>query len=226
MDLFERVEKRRFLGRELLLFLWFETELLEATLSTRATGAFGLWIEKEIALSAGKEITRIRGALPAQAREAKESLLLGKMPERMGFRLVRGEREASFVLRGDTLGLSSVTLPSVLEDEEPPALLDGPPAPRKRKPRERSVEAELEQAEVAAQESFFERMHLLREVEEVVEHLYADFLTLRLGPAYGAFVASTIRAWAEGKAPDADAYTARKKAALGPAPKSPRVKQG
>ena len=77
------------------------------------------------------------------------------------------------------------------------------------------MEAELEQAEVVAQESFFERMHLLREVEEVVEHLYAEFLALRLGPAYAAFVAPALRAWSLGEAPDADAYEAKKKAALG-----------
>jgi hypothetical protein len=217
MDLYERVEKRRFLGREFLLHLWFETELLSATLSTRATGPFGLWIEKELSLSAGKETTRIKGSLPAQAREAKESLLLGKTPERAGFRLVKGEREASFVLVGDTLALAAVALAAALAEEAPERdALDAAPAARPRRPRERSVEAELEQAEVAAQESFFERMHLLREVEELVEHLYAEFLALRLGPAYAAFVAPALRAWALGEALDADAYAAKKKAALTP----------
>ncbi len=213
MDLYQRVERSRFLGRELLLFLWFETEILSATLSTKKTGSFGMWVEKEISLAVEKETTKIRGGLPAKAREAKEALLLGKTVEKIGFRLVRGEREASFALRGDTLSLSAVSLPTVLDEEETPQLLDEPTV-RKKKPRERNAEAELERVEVEAQESFFERMHLLREIEEVIEALYADFLVLRLGPAHRAFVAETILAWAEGRDVDATAYEKKRKAAL------------
>ena len=214
MDLYQRVERSRFLGRELLLFLWFETEILSATLSTKKTGSFGMWVEKEISLAVEKETTKIRGGLPAKAREAKEALLLGKTVEKIGFRLVRGEREASFALRGDTLSLSAVSLPTVLDEEETPQLLDEPSAPRKKKPRERNAEAELERVEVEAQESFFERMHLLREIEEVIEALYADFLVLRLGPAHRSFVADAILAWAEGRDVDATAYAKKRKAAL------------
>ena len=36
MDEFERIELRRFVGRELLLWLWFESEVFEATLETKA----------------------------------------------------------------------------------------------------------------------------------------------------------------------------------------------
>ena len=213
MDLYQRVERSRFLGRELLLFLWFETEILSATLATKKTGSFGMWVEKEISLAVEKETTKIRGGLPAKAREAKEALLLGKTVEKIGFRLVRGEREASFALRGDTLALSAVSLPTVLE-EEAPQLLDEPSAPRKKKPRERNAEAEVERVEVEAQESFFERMHLLREIEEVIEALYVDFLVLRLGPAHRSFVADAILAWAEGREVDVAAYTKRRKTAL------------
>lgn len=213
MDLYQSVERSRFLGRELLLFLWFESEILDGTLSTKKTGSFGMWVEKEISLSVEKQTTKIRGSLPAKAREAKEALLLGKMPDKIGFRLVRGEREADFVLRGDTLSLSGVKLPTVLEEEEVIGL-DAPPTAPKRKPRERNAEAEAERVAVESQEGFFERMHLLREVEEVIEALYAEFLVLRLGPAHGEFVSHSILAWAEGREVDADAYAKKRKAAL------------
>lgn len=215
MDLYQKVERTRHLGKELLLFLWFETEIFEATLSTKAHGSFGMWVEKELSLSAEKESTKIRGSLPGKAREAKESLLLGKMPEKMGFHLVLGEREANFAIRGDSLALSAVSLPTVLQEEEIVGLdeIGGPPKTAKK--RERNADAEAERVEVEAQEVFFERMHLLREVEEVVEALYADFLTLRLGPAYSGFVADTLVAWSRGEEIDADAYAKKRKAALG-----------
>ena len=63
--------------------------------------------------------------------------------------------------------------------------------------------------------AFFERMRLLREVEEIFEALYRDFLALRLGPAYRGFVADTLLAWARGEEIDAEAYEKRRKAALG-----------
>lgn len=219
MDLHERIEKKRFFGREFLLWLWFESELLEATTQTKS-GEIGLWIEKQLTLSVEKEKTAIRGTLPAKAREAKESLLLGKMPEAAGFHYVRGEREGYFVLKGETLALSAVSLPVVLVEDEEPIGLDAPPPPRAKKKRERSVEAELEQAEVMAQESFFERMHLLRELEEVVEELFSTFLVLRLDPQNRRFVTTAMEKWARGESVDADSYAQKRKAALAQTPKT------
>ena len=59
MQLVDRIEKRRFVGREFLLWLWFESELFDATLSTKAHGSFGLWFEKRLVLSEGKTSTSI-----------------------------------------------------------------------------------------------------------------------------------------------------------------------
>ena len=41
MQLVDRIEKRRFVGREFVLWLWFESELFDATLSTKEHGEFG-----------------------------------------------------------------------------------------------------------------------------------------------------------------------------------------
>src|SRR5580704_16290911 len=99
MQLVDRIEKRRFVGREFLLWLWFESEVFEGTLHTTEHGSFGLWIERQIVLSAGKEDTRIKGSQPASGREAKESLRRGKLPESAGFHLVVGSEESSFTLK-------------------------------------------------------------------------------------------------------------------------------
>ena len=111
MDLVDKIEKRRFFGRELLLWIWFESEIFDATLTASPFGSFGCYIERMLLLSAGKETTHIKGALPARAREAKEALRRGKLPERAGLRLILGERESSFTLKADTLGISGLALP-------------------------------------------------------------------------------------------------------------------
>src|SRR5689334_1046460 len=103
MQIVDRIEKRRFVGREFLLWLWFESEVFEATLTTEKHGAFGLWIENQLLLSSGKESTRIKGGTPAGSREAKEALLAGKLPETATFRLTFRDRDIAFTLKAERL---------------------------------------------------------------------------------------------------------------------------
>ena len=46
-----RIELRRFVGRELLLWLWFESEIFEGTLWTKEHGSFGMWLEGRLVLA-------------------------------------------------------------------------------------------------------------------------------------------------------------------------------
>jgi hypothetical protein len=213
MQLVDRIEKRRFVGREFLLWLWFESEVFDATLSTRDAGEFGLWIEKQIVLSAGKETTRIKGATPALGREAKEALLRGKLPESAGIHLSLREGECGFTLKAEPMALSGLTLPTVLggeasEERDTTALLAPAKRPRRRK-TSAAQDAEAESDE--SRESFYERMRLTRLVEEVLEGLYREFLVLRLGEAWSATVLPALRAWASGEEVDAEEYRAATK---------------
>ena len=214
MHLADRIEKRRFVGRELLLWLWFESELFEGTLSTKEHGEFGLWIERNIALSAGKEATRIKGSQPASGREAKESLRRGKLPEAASFHLVQGDRESSFTLKAEQLGIVTLKLPTVLgaADEEAAPALDVPRRPPPRRKKETRAQEERRESD-EEHEAFYERMHLTRQFEELLEALYRDFLALRLGPGWSD-VTRAMRAWAAGEAVDADAYRAARDLAI------------
>jgi hypothetical protein len=210
MQLVDCIETRRFVGREFLLWLWFESEVCEGTLQTKEHGSFGLWIEKSIVLSSGKtEVTRIRGSQPAAAREAKESLRRGKTPEAAGFHVVQGERECSFTLKAEQLGIAGLKLPTVLgkedEDATPPQLIEARRPPRRRK-RE-SVEQQGARESDEAHEAFYERMQMTRDFEALVEALYRDFLAIRLGAAW-AGVEEVIATWAAGEDVDAEAYRA------------------
>jgi hypothetical protein len=135
MQLVDRIEKRRFVGREFLLWLWFESEMFEGTLETKEHGSFGLWIEKNMTLTQAKEGTRIKGAQPSFGREAKESLLRGKTPESAAFHLSLRGQDASFVLKADRMGTAAMSLPTVLgaEDDEPPALEEPRGRPKKKR---------------------------------------------------------------------------------------------
>lgn len=198
MQRVDRIEKRRFVGREFLLFLWFESELFEGTLSTDAHGSFGMWIERQLVLSAGPEATRIKGMYPATNREAKEALLLGKMPESATFHVTRGDRELSFTLTAERLGISGLKLPTVLNAEEEEENTIEPRRRAKKKPRGGSVEQEAEREADERHESFYERMMLTRETEELIEALYRDFIRLRLSSAWKDVVVPEQQRWVKG----------------------------
>ena len=215
MQLVDRIEKRRFIGREFLLWLWFESEVFEATLSSKEHGSFGLWIEKELVLSAGKETTRIKGSTPAHAREAKEGLSLGKLPERATLHVSLGDRDATFALKAESMAIAAMSLPTVLSDgdEAAPGELGAAPARRPRM-RRTTVEEDREREADMAVEQLHERMMLAREMERLLEELYRDFLGLRLSDAWTSLVRPAIAAWAAGKKVDAERYRAGRARAL------------
>jgi hypothetical protein len=204
MQLVDRIEKRRFVGREFLLFLWFESEIFEATLQTRKHGSFGLWLERSLVLSEGKQSTRIIAPQPGQGREAKEALLRGQLPESAGVRVAIHDDETSFVLKADSLALASLKLRTALDKVEPNPLLDEltgkRPGPRKAAQPSDDYEA------------FYERMALTQEFEELIETLYRDFLGLRLSARWAELVLPALRRWVLSESIDADAYLAARNA--------------
>jgi hypothetical protein len=207
VQLVDRIEKRRFVGREFLLWLWFESELFDATLRTEAHGSFGLWLEKRLTLSAEKCSTRIVGPSPGFGREAKEALLAGKLPESAGIRIAMRETETGFQLKAEGLSISGLKLATVLdrkEEREPDLVreLKGARRPNKGK-KGKKVESDDD-----AHEIFYERMQLTAEIEEILEALYSDFRALRLSTRWDGDVVPFLRAWARGEEVDAEAYSA------------------
>ena len=82
-----------------------------------------------------------------------------------------------------------------------------PLAARGKKRRMSASVAEEEERDADERtESFYERMHLAREVEDLLEALYRDFLALRLSAAWQKTVVPALREWVRGEEVDADAY--------------------
>ncbi|MBX3190916.1 MAG: hypothetical protein KF819_28230 [Labilithrix sp.] len=206
-NLADEIELRRFVGRELLLWLWMESELFDATLSTKQHGSFGLWVEGRLVLDEGRESTILKGSAPGNHREAKESLLRGKMPERAGLHLSFGGHECLLTLRGETLGFAGL-VPPKKEKEPPPAIEAIGSAPRRRAKKRDDAPDDL------AHEAFYERMHFARDVEALVEALYRDFLALRLSRAWGAVVLPTLDAWVAETDIDVERYRAARDRAI------------
>lgn len=212
VDLADRIELRRFVGRELLLWLWMESELFDATLSTKEHGDFALWVEGRLVLDSGHESTVIKGGTPGHHREAKESLLRGKSPARAGLHLTFGDHDCALTLRGDTLAIAGLAAPRREKSEavatEGVAPLDAAPARRKAKPKD--DERAAEEAAFREHERFYDRMAFARAVEELLEALYRDFLALRLSPTWDSTVVPALEAWATGDEVDVERYRAAK----------------
>lgn len=185
-DLVERIERNRFVGREFLLWLWFESEVFETNLAPTGMGRVALWIETRLALSFERDESLLKSAAPAASPEAKEALRQGKLPREARLRLTNGEREFAFMLKGDTLSLSSVAIPAELKDKGD-----------------------------EMHEVFYERMRLLEELSAILEALWSDFLVLRLSDAWDGSIVPLLKKFAHRQRVDDGAYLQIKKKALG-----------
>lgn len=167
MELYERIERTRFLGREFLVWIWWKSELFDGEMAVGGAGTCEVWLDDQLILEAkGADIveqSRMKGGSPSATPEAKEALRQGKVPTKTRISISQQEREFSFVLEGEPFALSGVKTPTLLQEER--------------------------------EEKFYERMYLLEELEEMIHALYNEFLVLRLTPAWEREIAPAISAW-------------------------------
>ncbi|HTU60872.1 MAG TPA: hypothetical protein VMF89_20610 [Polyangiales bacterium] len=217
MQLVDRIEKRRFVGREFLLWLWFESEIFDATLATREHGEVGLWLESRLLLSQQKESTRIVAPSPGLGIEAKAALRRGQLPQSAGIRIFYKEAETRLTLNAERLAITGLRLATVLDQEEeaePVDLVAELQGKTRGKGKKQLAEAQAELEAEHDAEVFYERMRLTTEIEEILVALYRDFLTLRLHNAWNQTVMPLLKSFAAGKAIDAEAYAAVRKKVL------------
>lgn len=172
----ELIATRRFLGREFIAWLWFETEIFEEKFQIAGKhvqhpdnfGACEIFIDKVLTLESPGEgavpqKSALTGSLPGATPEAREALVQGKLPTKARFFVRREEQEFAFTIEGDSLALSAVKIPVVLRtgDDDP----------------------------------FFERMFLVEAIEAAVETLFGVFLELRLRDAWQRLVLPAMRSW-------------------------------
>ncbi len=166
MDLLPLIESRRFLGREFLTWLWFESDLFGGELSATGVGLLEVNFERQITLVGGPkgdEESKLKGVNPSATSEAREALRQGKLPTVARARLSKGERDFAFVFNADTLALSALKLPDVVKE--------------------------------GVDEPFFDRVELVEEIEAAIGALYADFLRLRTEAVWGDVVLPALMRW-------------------------------
>lgn len=121
MDLVDRIETTRFLGGEFALWLWFSQDALDGAFQLRGLGAVELTLGTQLALTdplAPQESVHVRGRDPCGSSEAERALEQGKLPRKLGLRLVFEQNEWVFTLDVATLGITGVKLPALLSEGE------------------------------------------------------------------------------------------------------------
>lgn len=209
MQLVDRIEKRRFVGREFLLWLWFESEIFDATLATREHGEIGLWLESRLLLSQQKESTRIVAPSPGLGIEAKAALRRGQLPQSAGIRIFYKDAETRLTLNAERLAITGLRLATVLDQEEeaePVDLVAELQGKSRGKGKKQSAEAQADLEAEHEAEVFFERMRLTSEIEQILVALYRDFLTLRLHKEWNPQILPLLRSFAAGESIDVEAY--------------------
>jgi hypothetical protein len=168
MDLIDRIENSRFLGREFLVWLWYESEAREGVLPLPSGESCELWLEEQLTLVLGgleKAESKLRSQTPSATSEAKEALRCGKLPTRAKVRVDRGPQSWSFLFDADTMGLSSVQIPALITED--------------------------------TEERFYERMQLVEDLEAVLGGLYEQFLKARTSKAWNSKIVPAMRAWVQ-----------------------------
>lgn len=186
-DLAQLVESNRFVGREFLLWLWFESEIFETNLEPSDGQGISLWMEKQLTLADEGEEARIKAGSPGTAPESKQALRQGKLPTATRFRAVLGGAEFEWAMKADELSIAGLKVPGTLDAKEDRF------------------------------EALYDRMRLVETLEARLERLYRDFVILRLDAAWEKSIVLEMKKWARGKEVDVTAYRKQKERLVRPA---------
>lgn len=165
MDLLNRIEHTRFLGREFLTWLWYRSELQEG-LFTIADKQIEVWFDARMTLEALgdiKEQNVIKSESPTETEEARASLQAGKFVKEARLRVIQDQKQWTTTLKADDLSLHGLKIPALLAKED--------------------------------DDQLYERFYLLEEAEDIFNDLFAGFLELRLEDERWAPEVADIREW-------------------------------
>lgn len=112
---------RDFLGNEFLLWLWFQLDAANDTLTLGDGSQAAVMLAKTLSLECprgetGKETIASDG--PTRLPEARRAIQAGKLPRKVGLIVVRHDQQYDLTLQGETLGIGAARLPAVEEAEE------------------------------------------------------------------------------------------------------------
>lgn len=171
MDIINRINATRYLGREFLTWLWYRSAAQDGLFEMPEgyEGPLEVWFDAKLTLEASgdiKESNVIKAENPTETSEAHAALLNGKLVSDARLRVVSGQKQWTLSLKGDTLGMSSVKIPALLSRED--------------------------------DDQLYERFMLIEEIEDTVDLLFQQFMALRMDDEAWRPEVQAIRAWVHG----------------------------
>ena len=167
-------EQDSYLGREFLLWLWFQCETKGGLFDIASVRMVGVAFASMIELCSpdGRGKITVRGELPTRLPEAAVALKAGRWPTMARLIVARDEDTFEVTLQGETFDLSSVKVQSdsVHEGQEP-----------------------REQNEA--------RVGLLIELTQLIDGLFRSFLRERSRPDFVSTVMQQMRHWVATRRP-------------------------
>lgn len=171
MDIINRINSTRYLGREFLTWLWYRSSQQSGVFQMPGGegGQIEVWFDAKITLEAQgdvKESNVIKAENPTETSEAHAALLNGKLVSDARLRLVSGQKQWTLSVKADTLGISGVKIPALLSRED--------------------------------DDQLYERFMLIEEIEDTVHALFQQFMELRMDDDAWRPEIQAIRSWVHG----------------------------
>jgi hypothetical protein len=168
--LIERIETTRFLGSELLLWIWLRQELFNEPVALGELGSAEVWLDRKLTLEHildKAEKVAVRGAQPAGSAEAREAVRNMKLP--VGSRLVLRlkEQDFAFDFNAPRFLIGGGAIPALLKEE--------------------------------GDDAFLERTTLIEKLASLLDALFSAFLRERLGTSWKKSWEPALVAWVEGE---------------------------
>lgn len=168
MQLIEKVKGTEFLGREFLLWLWYNSEVRGGTYKIDDDNV-ELYVDKKIVLrhddDEGTEKITCTGDNP-HLKEARFALMEKKQVVESHLRLKVEDNEYSFTIDSEWMNLKAFKSPRVKQDlkEDPEGI-------------------------------FYEKMFLVEQAQAAIDTIYTQFIELRLSPEWNDSVKPALLNW-------------------------------
>jgi recombination associated protein RdgC len=168
--LIERIETTRFLGAELLLWLWLRSELFSEPVTLGKLGEAEVWLDRKLTLEHildRAERVAVRGAQPSGSSEAREAVRNLKLPVAARLVLRVEEQDFAFDFNAPRFLIGAGAIPALLKQE--------------------------------SDDAFLERTALIERLLALLDAVFAAFLRERLASGWSKAWEPALGAWIEGK---------------------------
>lgn len=169
-ELIERIETTRFLGAELLLWIWLRQELFNEKVALGKLGETEAWIDRKLTLEHVLDKTErvsVRGAQPSGSPEAREAVRNMKLPVAARVVLRIEEQDFAFDFNAPRFLIGGGAVPALLKEE--------------------------------GDDAFLERTTLIERLTGLLDALFAAFLRERLAPSWTKAWQPALVSWMEGE---------------------------